>query len=252
MQGVAEVVPVSSSAQLTLLPWLLGWDDPHDAGAATTLAAGLHAGSCAGLLWALRADVRALRRRDLALLTVATAPAALAGALVPDEVERRLGRPGQVAGLLAAAGALMWLADDLRPQRHRTVGMADAAVAGLAQAAALAPGVSRAGATLTALRLREVERTAAARFSLLQSLPITAGAALLTLGRADRRLLGEVAGPLAVGTPIAAAAAAVAVRRTTSPPSGGLRGAALYRLGLAAAVAVRLRRAARRTQEGSR
>ena len=58
VQGVAEVVPVSSSAQLALLPWLLGWDEAPDR---TTFAAALHAGSCAGIAWALRDEIRQLR-----------------------------------------------------------------------------------------------------------------------------------------------------------------------------------------------
>ncbi len=60
-QGVAEVVPVSSSAQLVLLPWLLGWEQPADR---TTFAAALHAGSCLGIAWALREDLRRLSVRD--------------------------------------------------------------------------------------------------------------------------------------------------------------------------------------------
>ena len=84
VQGVAEVVPVSSSAQLVLLPWLLGWDSPDDR---TTFAAALHAGSCAGIGVALRRDLLALDRRTLAMVAAASVPAAVAGALVADRVE---------------------------------------------------------------------------------------------------------------------------------------------------------------------
>lgn len=270
VQGVAEVVPVSSSAQLVLLPWLAGWAPPEDR---TTFGAALHAGSCLGICWSLRHDLRALTVRELAVLAAVSVPAAAAGAVAADAVEERLGRPPQLAGLLAAAGALMWWVDARAARRppaaapyrrdhqddhvrkgglfsrdhpddhvnragegeesaaHR-VRPRQAALAGLAQTAALVPGVSRSGATLTALRAAGVARPAAERFSLLMSLPITAGAAGLTLARARSIPPGALPGAAA-----AAVAGALAVRRR---PGRSLAGPAIYRLGLAAVVARRL------------
>ncbi len=255
-QGVAEVVPVSSSAQLVLLPWLLGWEQPADR---TTFAAGLHAGSCLGIAWALRSELRALHPGEIALLAGASIPAAAAGLLAADVVEERLGRPPQLAALLAGAGALMWWVDaraatrdgrrvvTVRPSRAvtataapRPVTPVQSALAGLAQAAALVPGVSRSGATLTALRAAGVDRAAAERFSLLLSLPVTAGAAGLTLARTDRSTLRALGPGLAAGTVTAALAGAVAATRRTARPGTPLTGAALYRLGLAAGVVARL------------
>lgn len=230
VQGVTEVVPVSSSAHLALLPWLLGWEPP---GERTALAAGLHAGSCAGLVLALRRDLLALRPRDVLLLGAVSAPAAVGGLLAGDVVEARLGGPLPTAALLAAAGALLGLADR-RPEDGR-LGDREAALAGLAQLLALAPGVSRAGATLTALRAARVPSADAARFSLLMSLPITAGAALLALARADRTGLGR---PLALGGPVAAVSAYAAARLLDGRAHRMPSGAVAYRLGLAALVAV--------------
>jgi undecaprenyl-diphosphatase len=236
VQGVTEVVPVSSSAHLALLPRLLGWDEPADR---TALAAGLHAGSCAGIAWALRREVRdALGDRcELAVLAAACLPAAVLGLLVDDLVEDRLGGTTQLAASVALAGAALWVADR-RPQ-DRGLGPREALVAGLAQAGALVPGVSRAGATLTALRLMRVERAEAARFSLLLSLPVTGGAAGWSLARTDRRAL---AGPLAVGAPVAALAGALAATGWRRRPGRSATGPAVYRLVLAAAVAARSRR----------
>lgn len=295
---MAEVVPVSSSAQLVLVPWLLGWPPPPDR---TTFAAGLHAGSCLGIAWALRSDLRALDRRTAALVAVASVPAALAGLVAADAVEERLGRPPQLAAALAGAGALMWWVDAracrregargggpvsasvprdghdrrgrgraqrfARRDRRRAAGthaagplaelfarrdrrreagthcadpavpVAAALLAGAAQVVALVPGVSRSGATLTALRAAGVARAEAERFSLLMSLPVTAGAAGLTLLRARRAPAGTAPGALA-----AALAGAVAASRVGRHPGTPLRGAALFRIALAAAVAVRLRR----------
>jgi undecaprenyl-diphosphatase len=231
-QGAAEVVPVSSSAQLVLLPWLLGWEQPVER---TSFAAGLHAGSCAGIAWALRSDVRRLDRATAALLAASCVPAAVAGLAATDVVEQRLGRPPQLAALLAGAGAVLWLADR-RPQRRPDVGPCAALLASLAQVAALVPGVSRSGATLIALRAAQVERAAATRFSLLMSLPVTAGAAMLSLSRARRPPWRE----LALGAPVAALTGALAARTQLRRPAPSAGVAALYRLGLAAVVAVRL------------
>jgi undecaprenyl-diphosphatase len=229
-------VPVSSSAQLTLLPWLLGWDEVPDR---TTFAAALHAGSCAGIAWALRDEIRQLRADELALLAASSVPAAAAGLLAQDLVEERLGGRSWLAGLLAGAGVVLWLADR-RPSSEPMSARA-AGAAALAQVVALAPGVSRSGATLTALRLLQVDRAAAQRFSLLMSLPITAGAAGLTLRRADSRDLRRLGAPLSVGIPAAAVVAALSTagqRRRGGVPVGL---SALYRLALAAAVVRRNR-----------
>ena len=256
---MAEVEPVSSSAQLVLLPWLLGWEAPADR---TAFGAGLHAGSCLGITWALRHDLRRLTARDAAVLLAASGPAAVAGALAADAVEERLGRPPQLAALLAGAGALMWWVDARAAPRtpvhqprpslmitSNTPGGSDvimrvtwgqATWAALAQVAALVPGVSRSGATLTALRAAGVDRAAARRFSLLLSLPITAGAAALSLARADRDALRALGPGLAAGIATAAVSGAVAATADRARPDRSLTAAALYRLGLAATVAHRL------------
>lgn len=238
-QGLAEVVPVSSSAQLALLPWVFGWEPPRDR---TTFAAGLHAGSCLGITWALRSELRSLDRRTTELLALTCVPAAVAGALTADRVEARLGRPPQLAALLAGAAAVLWAVDRTAERRPCTpdVGRRAAGVAALAQVVALAPGVSRSGATLTALRACGVERAAAARFSLLMSLPITAGAAALSLGRADSRSLRVLAPAIGVGAGCAAVAGGAAARSQGTGPGRSAAAPALYRLGLAAAVAWRL------------
>lgn len=232
VQGVAEAVPVSSSASLSLLPWLLGWEAaPHR----TALAAGLHAGSCAGVASVLRPPVSSLPPLLLGAL-----PAAVAGTVAADAVEERLGRPAQVAPLLAAAGAALWWADRRSPAGSGLAGAARRSAA-LAQVAALLPGVSRSGATVTALRLHGVAPGAALRESLLMSLPVTAGAAGLALWRA-RAHAGALAVPLAVGVPVAAVTSALATRAALARPEAALRAAVAYRLALAAVVAVRLGR----------
>jgi undecaprenyl-diphosphatase len=239
-QGCAEVVPVSSSAQLVLLPYLLGWEHSSEH---ATFAAALHAGSCLGIGWVLRDEVRSLDLRTAGLLAGTCLPPAVAGYLIADRVEERLRQPAHLATVLAAAGALLW-AVDRRAEGHQrgvTVGARQAALASFAQIPALAPGVSRSGATLTALRASGVDRAPAERFSLLMSLPVTAGAALLTLARTDRRTLRALGPSLAAGAGCAAVAGAAAARALQRRPGRPATGPTLYRLALAAAVARRIR-----------
>jgi undecaprenyl-diphosphatase len=198
----------------------------------TGFAAGLHAGSTVGLAVALRDDLRRLPPPRVRRLVLSAVPAAAVGALAHGVVERKLGRPAATAALLAGSGVLLALAD--RSTGERLPDDADVAMASLAQTTALVPGVSRAGATLTALRARGVDREAAVRLSLLMSLPVTAGAAALTAVRARQA-------PPLVPTAMAGLGAYAAARRL-HPTRGWVVGSVLYRLGVSAAVAVRLRR----------
>lgn len=243
---------MSSSAQLSLLPWLAGWRPPEDR---TRFAAGLHAGSTAGLALALRDDLVALRPAEARRLALSAAPAAVAGLLLQDLVERRLGGPRRTAALMAASAAALWVADrqgDSGPRalrdrgkgapplggaglpRSPEVSSRDLATAALAQVAALAPGVSRTGVTLTALRARGVDREQAFRTSLLMSLPVTVGAAGLTAVRGRAR-------PPLLPTALAGATAYAAARRVPSARRVVAVSVA-YRLVVAAAVPVVARR----------
>ena len=230
MQGAAEVVPVSSSAQLTLLPWLLGWEAEDDR---TTFAASLHAGSAVGVALALRHHPH--RRTARAALAVAVPPA-VAGALFHRQVERRLGTIPITASLLAAAGVAMWAADRGPATEPLTTSAVN--VAALAQVAALAPGVSRSGATLTALRARRVDRAEAVAFSLHSSWPIALGAAGLTAARARKA-------PELLPTAAAAVSSFAATRAVAGGSQRLIPAAAIYRLAVAAVVAVRLQRGRR-------
>lgn len=164
---------------------------------------------------------------------LSTAPAALAGLLLQGPVERRLGRPGRTALLMALSAGALYVADrqaEVGPE-HEALSSQDVRAAALAQVAALAPGVSRSGACLTALRARGVDRERAMRTSLLMSLPVSAGAAGLTAVR------GRALPPL-VPTALAAVTAYGAARRVP-PARRVVRASVAYRLVLAAAVAAR-------------
>lgn len=199
VQGLTEFIPVSSSAHLIIVPWLLGWPDPGLA-----FDAALHLGTLVAVLAYFAKDWVTLARAFLASLTerrlkpdhnrllawlvlVGSIPGAIAGFLLDHPVENFFHSPGSahnasallfMAALILGLAAALWLAEVMA--RHtrsmETLGWRDAIVIGLAQAAALLPGVSRSGATITAGLFLGLERQAAARFSFLLATPIVAGA----------------------------------------------------------------------------
>jgi undecaprenyl-diphosphatase len=235
VQGPAELLPVSSTAHVELIGRRLPGYAGLDAAARKELAVALHAGSALAL--AAGGILARPPRGRLGLLAVATGPAALAGLLLEGPVERRLSSPGAVAAGLAA-GSVALVVSDRRPQRRAATeaGPADAVWLGLAQAAALAPGVSRSGAVRSAARARGFTRGAAAELAAETALPVLAGATALKAVRlARRRPAGAELAALAGGTLAAAlstaAARSLAVR--AEPPAVVW---AAYRTALATAV----------------
>lgn len=228
VQGPAELLPVSSSGHVALLPHLLGWRypalPPH---LRKTFEVALHAGSAPALLLAVRGQ----GGRDPHLLALTLAPPALAGLLLERAVEERLGGPRSVALAQIVAGAAL-LATDLAPERRSAPTAADHVAVGIAQAVALVPGVSRSGAALTAARARGLTREAAASLALRAALPVTAGAGVLKGARILRRgVPRELRAPLAAG-----AGAALATGLAAVPLARGTRwrGLAVYRIALGA------------------
>jgi undecaprenyl-diphosphatase len=258
VQGPAELLPVSSSAHLTLLPWLAGWGDPQrDPEMQKSFEVALHAGAAAALLVGQRrviaCELRSFDSRRASVLGLSFLPAAACGVAFERMIECRLGGPLPTAiGLLAGAAAMV--VADRRPQRR---GRGDATALdglalGLAQAAALAPGISRNGATLTAARLRGFTREHSNMLSRTVALPVIVGAATLKGLRLYRRGLppGDGAG-LAAGTAtsFASTLASQALIRLVERDSA-LWPYAAYRAGLAATVLGRLwRRRTRRKLE---
>ncbi|MFA6028953.1 MAG: undecaprenyl-diphosphate phosphatase [Elusimicrobiota bacterium] len=242
LQGLTEFLPVSSSAHLSLLPWLAGWPDP---GLAFDVA--LHAGTLAALLAYFRADwarmLRAALReprseeaRRLWVLALASVPAGLAGLLLEKQAETVFRTPALVAATLALFGLLLAWADrfakdggnagDPSPSR--------ALLIGAAQALAIVPGVSRSGATITAGLFLGLDREAAARFSFLLATPITAAAALHKVPKLGAGLL-DPGVLLAVAASALSGAAAIHFLLRWTRRAGYLPFAA-YRILLAAAI----------------
>jgi undecaprenyl-diphosphatase len=209
VQGPAELLPVSSSGHLVLLPELAR--SPYsslDPELRKAFEVALHAGTAAALLVALRGEVaevmRELDARRAVRLALTFAPAAAAALLGERVIEERASSPRVVAVAQIAAGAALWAADRRPATRGRSeAGELDHLVVGVAQAAALVPGVSRNGATLTAARLRRFSRPAAGQLSRHAALPVILGAAGLKGSRLARRGM-----PRGLAVPFAAGAGA--------------------------------------------
>ncbi len=249
LHGPAELLPVSSSGHVTLVPWLLGWPYPElEPDLRKAFEVALHAGTALGLLIALRGEVReaarGLDRRRITLLAGSFLPPAIVGLTLEGPIERRLGTPGSIAAGLLLGSAAMTLADGLGAQereREDATG-ADALLLGLAQASALMPGASRGGMTLAAMRARRFRRPAASALSRHVALPVIAGASVLKGVRlAQRGLPPGMTGRFALGMTASFASTLAAARLVPVERVGALWPYAAYRSALAGVTLRRLR-----------
>lgn len=237
VQGATEFIPVSSSAHLVLVPWVLGWSfEPQAAFAFDVL---VQLGTLVAVLvwfwrdWAgiLRDSLSAVRSRRPAearlawLLLIATLPAAAAGVLLKQAVEDAFASPAAssaflllTAGILASSELLhrrreTHSADDSDGDPLEQLRWSDALIIGLAQALSLFPGVSRSGATIAAGIVRGISRPQAARFSFLMAVPIMLGAGLIAaLDLRDLSGAQELLPALAAGFFSAAVVGALGIR----------------------------------------
>ena len=231
VQGLTELLPISSSGHLILVPWLFDWhylEENPDFN--KTFDVALHLGTLVAVVVYFWADIvrlvaawfRSVGRRAIEtadekiawLVFVASIPAALAGALAEGVIEEHLGDPWQIAINLAVFGALLWVADrSAQSRRVEDLGIWMALGIGAAQAISLMPGVSRSGITITAGRFLKLDRDSAARLSFFLLIPIVFGAVLYK-GLTDvvfGSLPSGSTGPFVVGTIAAAGAGLIAI-----------------------------------------
>lgn len=196
VQAATEFLPVSSTAHLILVPWLMGWQDQG-----LLFDVALHLGTLAAVLvYFAKTWVRLLcagfgrpvwpappghpdhgiekNPRLFWYLVAATFPAGIAGLLFKDQIETTLRSPLIIGVMLIAIGLVLWWAERVA-RLERGIGdipLVDAMIIGCAQALALVPGTSRSGITISAGLFRGIDRASAARFSFLLSSPIILGA----------------------------------------------------------------------------
>jgi undecaprenyl-diphosphatase len=226
LQGFAEVLPISSSAHLILVPWLLKWPE-----SGLTFDVALHLGTFLALALYFRKDIvtlagsffEALASRSLGtpakrlpfLIVAATVPAAVVGNLFEDQLEELFrSNPLLIASALIVFGILLGIADIAGRKRLDLdeITPASACTVGLFQCLALIPGVSRSGITITAGLMLGFTRESAARFSFLLSLPIVAGAALLkSLHLATHGIPAGEGLPMLVGIAVSAVTGYISV-----------------------------------------
>jgi len=224
LQGLTEFLPISSSAHLRIFPELFGWEDP---GAAFTAV--VQIGTEAAVLlyfwrdiWRIGSTwVRSLFDRDLRthqdarmgwFIIVGSIPIVLLGIAFKDVIERDFRNLWIIATALIALGIVLAIAERVgrKTQSIERLNWRDAVLLGLAQAAALVPGVSRSGATISMGLFLGYEREAATRYAFLLAIPAVIGAGLFELPE-----IPHGAEEYGVGPTIAATVAAFVVGYAT-------------------------------------
>lgn len=251
VQGLTEFLPVSSSAHLILARALFGWD-AHGLGLAFDVAT--HLGTLAAVLWYFRADLWPLlaaspaalaggggtRGHVVRLVTAGTIPIVVVGLVAADWLET-LREPAVTAVMLALGAILMMTAERARAANRgdEDITLAEALMIGVGQAAALFPGMSRSGTTISVAMLVGIRREAAARFTFLMSIPaVMAAAARETMQLGDAPLTRADLTMFAVGVLVAGVVGYLAVKYLIRYLAhNSLDVFAYYRLALAGAVA---------------
>lgn len=221
VQGLTEFLPISSSAHLILTPALADWPDQ---GLGFDLA--VHVGTLFAVVTYFRRDIAALisgwcrslggqRSEDSRLawyLVLATIPTGLVGILFMDQIEHWGRSVAVIATTTIVFGLLLGLADRFAGKLDlASLRWPGALVIGLAQVLALIPGTSRSGITITAGLFLGLDRKAAARFSFLMAVPITALAAAAKLAAMVRDSVPVDWVALAIGTLLSALTAFLAI-----------------------------------------
>lgn len=227
VQAATEFLPISSTAHLVVIPWLLGWNDPG-----LDFSIALHLGTLIAVLsyfsktW-LRLISLSLGRKALIpsvgeqdhdlydnprlfwFLVAATVPAGIAGLLFEDHIEGAFRSPIVIGVMLIAGGLLIGLADRQKRllKNLGNVSFAHSMIIGCAQVLALIPGTSRSGVTIAAAMFLGVERPSAARFSFLLSSPIILGASLKAVYdlSVEGGIVSQMQVPFLVGITVSAA-----------------------------------------------
>ncbi len=207
IQGIAEFLPISSSAHLIIFPYLFGWEE---SGLAFDVA--LHFGTMMAVIliffkdwWNLFVgaikDVKEKKKttngKMFWYLIIATIPAALVGVLLDNVIEDVIRNKVWIIALaLAIMGLLIYVGDKWASKHYKKetefedITLKQALIVGISQAFAVIPGFSRSGTTILAGRLQGISKEAITKFTFLLSVPVICGATILKVG--DLALTKEV------------------------------------------------------------
>jgi len=223
VQGLTEFLPISSTAHLTLAGKMFGFIDESNPAAWTEFIAVMQLGTLAAvlvyfwrdLLGMGRALVNDIRSRGLSVrswsleswlalyIVLGTLPVAVIGYGLKQVIEGMLTKTTVViVGSLVGLAALLWFAEKIstRARSLEQLDWKDAILIGFAQALALIPGSSRSGTTITASLLLGFNRTAAARFSFLLSIPAVLASGIFEMARIDQAVFTLGTGNLVIAT----------------------------------------------------
>lgn len=195
IQGLTEFLPISSTAHLIIIPWLLHWDTPG-----LMFDTSVHLGTLIAVLIYFKKDIWELirgffttftKKRDYKnqyqrlswLIFIGIIPAGICGVLFEDKVETVLRSPYVIVFTLITLAIILFIADRFgkKSREIEKLNLYDSLIIGFCQAIALIPGVSRSGITMTAGLFVNLSRTASARFSFLLGAPIIAAGGIFEL-----------------------------------------------------------------------
>jgi len=232
VQGLTEFIPVSSSAHLVIVPWLAKWGEPNVA-----FDVLLHLGTLLALIayfwrdlggligaW-LRSVVLLLAGRGIHvalqddrarlawLLLAGCVPTALIGFALQNQFERAFHHPLWVAVFLILTGIWLVIAQRIQPGEKESAGttLKDALIIGVAQGVAIAPGISRSGATIGTGLLCGLDRQFAPRFAFLLAIPAILGVAAVKLPELYVGRYAVATGPALIGLIASAISGYVAI-----------------------------------------
>lgn len=227
VQGLTEFLPISSSGHLALARWLFGWDDPG-----IDFDAAVHVGTLAAILWAFRrevwsvlkgaptdaGEVHGLRPRQLLKLgLIGTIPIIIVGGMLYESLESDLRDATTAGAFLLVTGALIGGAEWRQRRAYSDASLARlderrSLAIGIAQCAAILPGVSRSAMCMVAGMMLGHSREAATRWAFWLSIPALAGAGVLTVAALIDQRDPVDAAALIVGAIVSFLTALVAIR----------------------------------------
>ena len=196
VQGLTELLPISSSAHLNLIPWIFNWTSSAEFNTAfEAFDVALHVGTLLAIAIFFFKDwinlivggykqvvkkEKTFEGKMFWYIVIATIPGAIIGFILDKFMEDILTKPLIIAIALIVMGIILYIVDEkcksTTDYEHLT--FKQTFLVGLSQSLAFIPGVSRSGVTMTCARLLGIDRTSAAKYSFMLSAPIVAGAAL--------------------------------------------------------------------------
>ncbi len=190
VQGLTELLPISSSAHLTLIPWIFNWS-----GLSESFDVALHFGTLlaiglfffkdwielikGGYKLAVKKE-KSTEGRMFWYIVLATIPGGIIGFLLDHFLENALKAPLIIATALIVMGIILYVVDKNCKSKisYEKMGLKETFLIGLSQALAFIPGVSRSGVTMTTARILKVDRESAAKYSFMLSAPIVLAATI--------------------------------------------------------------------------